>query len=105
VWMWRLPGVTGGSSSRVPTPDEIVSLQAQRVAAASGKCASEVPALETWSFGSHQGLLLCYETDTGDAVLMWAYAGETLVCKAMRDDRDMASLLEWWADVARFGPS
>lgn len=105
AWMWRLPRASLGRTTFVPSPDEIVSLEAQRAGAASGQCASEVPALEPWSFGTHQGLLLCYETDTGDAIVMWTYDDETLIGKAIRDDRDMASLLAWWTEVARFGPS
>ena len=105
AWLWELPPASGGTSSRVPTPNEIVSLQGSRFEAApGGQCAAGPPALELWSFGSHAGYLLCYETETGDAVVMWTYDGESLVGKAIRDDRDHAALLAWWADVARFGP-
>jgi class 3 adenylate cyclase len=106
AWLWELPPVRGGSSSRVPTPNEIVSLQGSRAGAGpGGQCAVEIPALELWSFGAHEGFLLCYLTDDSGAVVMWTYDDETLVGKATRDDRDMASLLAWWTDVARFGPS
>lgn len=106
AWLWELPPASGGGSSRVPSPNEVVSLQGSRVGAApGGMCATEVPALEEWSFGPHAGLLLCYQSETGDAVVMWTYDDETLIGKAIRDDLDMAALLAWWADVARFGPS
>lgn len=104
VWLWQLPRVVGGGSSAVPTPDEIVLVMAQRVGAAAGQCASQAPVLERWSFGTHQGQLLCYDTDTGDAVVLWTYDDETLVGKAISDDRDMDSLLAWWTEQARFGP-
>lgn len=45
---------------------------------------------------------MCYETDTGDAVLLWAFDDGYLFGKALREDRDMPALLDWWEDVGRF---
>ena len=57
---------------------------------------------EAWSFGDASGDLVCFETATGDAVLLWSRDGSDLLGRATRDDRDMAALLAWWQDVARF---
>ena len=76
--------------------------QAGRVGAATGSCADEPPAHEAWSFGGASGDLVCYETVTGDAVLIWSRDDSRLLGRAVRDDRDMAALLAWWQDVARF---
>ena len=67
-----------------------------------GKCREEQPALERWSFGSDSGQLVCYHTTTGDAVLLWVFDDSQLFAKAIRDDRDMGALLDWWEDVGRF---
>jgi hypothetical protein len=106
AWLWHLPPLQVGGSSIAPSPNEVVSLQGSRVdAAPGGTCADVVPALERWSFGTHEGMLLCYQSETGDAVVMWTYDDETLLGKAIHDEGDMATLLAWWTDVARFGPS
>ena len=60
------------------------------------------PSSETWSFGGVGGTLICYETDEGDAVLLWAFDDGHLFGRAVRDDRDMDALLDWWEDVGRF---
>lgn len=41
------------------------------VGATPGVCRQGAPAIETWSFGGTSGRLVCYETDEGDAVLLW----------------------------------
>ena len=75
------------------------------VGATSSTCREQRPAIETWSFGESNGKLVCYESDTGDAVVLWAYDGSRLFAKAVRDDRDMTVLLDWWEEVGRFaGP-
>lgn len=104
AWVWWLPPLRG-TTSRVPTPNEVLSLQGSRIGAGpGGECALEIPALEDWSFGQHAGLLLCYQSNETGATLMWTYDDEPLIGKAIRFDRDMAALLDWWTDVARFGP-
>jgi len=80
----------------------IVFQQAGRVGASAGGCADGIPAQEAWSFGDASGDLVCYKTTTGDAVLLWSRDGSLLLGRAVRDDRDMAALLGWWEDVARF---
>lgn len=106
AWLWQLPPLQVGGNSRAPSPNEVVSLQGSRVGAApGGKCATAVPAIEQWSFGPHAGSLLCYLSETGDAVVMWTYDDETLLGKAIHDEGNMAALLAWWIEVARFGPS
>ena len=75
------------------------------VGATPGTCREQHPAIETWSFGESSGKLVCYESNTGDAVVLWAYDGSRLFARALRDDRDMAALLDWWEEVGRFaGP-
>ncbi len=46
--------------------------------------------------------MVCYESRTGDAVVLWTFDDSRLFAKALRDDRDMAALLDWWEEVARF---
>ena len=65
------------------------------VSATPGTCRERRPALETWSFGGVSGKLVCYENDTGDAVLLWAFDDGHLFAKAVRDDGGMAALLDW----------
>jgi len=36
---------------------------------------------------------------------MWTQDDETLLGKAIHDEGNMAALLAWWTEVARFGPS
>ena len=85
-------------------PDEVVAAIAGRAEAVGTSCASRIPAVEDWSYGGSSGRLTCYETETGDAVMWWTFDGTDLVGHAVRDDRDMAALLEWWNGTARFGP-
>ena len=68
----------------------------------AGACRERHPALEPFAFGSTSGELLCYETDEGDAVLEWVFDGAELYGTAIRDDRDMSALLDWWEEVGRF---
>jgi hypothetical protein len=72
------------------------------VGAAPGICREERPSIEEFTFGSVSGTLVCYESTTGDAVLTWVYDDSQLFARALRDDRDMAALLDWWDDVGRF---
>jgi hypothetical protein len=60
--------------------------------------------MEEWSFGRTSGKLVCYETATGDAILWWTYDGTDIIATAVRDDRNMVALLEWWTANARFAP-
>ena len=71
--------------------------------ATPGSCRDEHPAIESWTFGDIGGTLVCHETNTGDAVLLWVYDDDTrLFARALRDDKDMDALLDWWEDVGRF---
>jgi hypothetical protein len=101
LWLWELqPPVP------VPNPDPAhvaIAAHGGLVGAPAGRCREQRPAIETWSFGEINGTLVCYENDTGDAVLLWVYDHDTrLFTRAIRDDRDMAALLDWWEDVGRF---
>lgn len=43
--------------------------------------------------------------DDGDAVLLWVHEDSRLFAKAVRHDRDMSAVLNWWEDDGRFvGP-
>ena len=101
LWFWQL-------IQRIGSGDPAglaIAAHGGRVGATPGTCRDEPPAIETWSFGSISGKLVCYETTTGDAVLLWAYDDDEerrLFAKAVREDRDMAALLDWWEDVGRF---
>lgn len=70
--------------------------------AVPGTCREERPAIERWSFGSLTGKMVCYESNTGDAVVLWIYDDSQLFAKALRDDGDMAALLDWWEEIGRF---
>jgi hypothetical protein len=72
------------------------------VGATPGGCREEQPAFEAFSFGGTSGTLVCYETDEGDAVLLWVFDDAQLFGKAVREDRDVAALLDWWDEVGRF---
>jgi class 3 adenylate cyclase len=85
-------------------PSAILVQKAAANAAPRTSCGDEVPAIEQWSFGGSSGLLTCYETVTGDAMLWWTYDGTDLLATATRDDRDMDALLAWWTAEARFAP-
>jgi len=100
---WDIRATLGGNPY-LPTGDAsaLVFQQAGRVSASAGRCADVVPAIESWSFGDASGDLVCYETGTGDAVLLWSHDDSGHLGRAVRDDRDMGALLAWWQDVARF---
>jgi class 3 adenylate cyclase len=106
LWLWQL-----GIHARAPQDDQAavaVAALAGRIGATPGSCREERPTIEAWSFGGISGKLLCYETDEGDAVLVWEYDDDEerrLFARAVRDDRDMDVLLDWWEDVVPFaGP-
>ena len=106
--MWQLRSTEGALGPdwehlRI-APSALVVQKADRNAAARTSCAQEIPAREEWSFADSSGLLTCYETTTGDAILWWTYDGTDIVATAVRDDSDMAALLSWWTAEARFAP-
>jgi class 3 adenylate cyclase len=100
---WDIRATLGGNPY-LPTGDAsgLVFQQAGRVGASPGQCRDGVTAIESWSFGGASGDLVCYATSTGDAVLLWSRDESPLLGEAVRDDSDMAALLAWWQDVARF---
>lgn len=105
VWYWELqpgsgPGRTGMAGG--DPAEQALSVHAAQVGATPGMCRDQRPSSETWSFGGISGTLVCYETDEGDAVLLWAFDDGHLFGKAVRADRDMDALLDWWEEVGRF---
>ncbi len=96
VWYWRV-----GLREEVA---EWIAQQAPKVGAVTGSCASAEAAVERWSFGAGSGSLLCYTTETGDAILHWTYDQTNIYGRALRDDMDAAALLRWWTTEARFLP-
>ena len=102
--VWELRETEGRTQEpdEYAAPNAIVTQKAN--AAPMVTCTQQVPALEEWSFGENAGLLTCYETNTGDAVLWWSYEGTDIVATAIRADQDMTALLEWWTAYARFTP-
>jgi hypothetical protein len=72
------------------------------VDATPGACRDARPASEAFEFGGTTGRLVCYETDEGDAVLLWVFDDAQLFGKAVREDRDMDALLDWWDEIGRF---
>ncbi|MEA2651431.1 MAG: adenylate cyclase [Chloroflexota bacterium] len=94
LWYWEL---RDGSEAV-----QWIAQQAGAIDAPSGTCATATPAVEQWEFGDTMGSLLCYTSDTGDAILVWNYDGSDLMGRAVRDDQDMAELLRWWSEEARF---
>ena len=101
LWLWELR-----SPRAVTNPDPAhvaIAAHGGLVGATPGTCREGRPAIETWVFGDIGGTLVCYESNTGDAVLLWVYDNETrLFARALRDDKDMEALLDWWEDVGRF---
>lgn len=95
VWYWELRYPHEG--------DAWIAQQAGAIEAPSGTCATATPVVERWEFGQGAGHLLCYTSETGDAILVWNYDVGSLMGKAVRDDQNMAELLRWWSDEARFG--
>ena len=95
VWYWDVNAANEA--------DQWIAEQAGSLDAPSGTCdAATAPVVERWEFGEGRGHLLCYTTTTGDAVLVWTYDGSHLMGRAVRDDQDMAELLRWWSENARF---
>ena len=99
VWFWNL------HQGSFRNADSALHAQAGVAGATPGNCRQSRPSIENWTFGGASGQLLCYETSTGDAVLVWTYEGSQLYGKAVRSDGDMAALLNWWEKVGRFAPS
>ena len=104
IWQLYATATSRSSVDLRVAPSAILRQKADANAAPRTACAQQVPALEEWSFGDNSGLLTCYETTTGDAILWWTYDGTDIVATAVRDDSDMASLLAWWTAEARFAP-
>jgi hypothetical protein len=100
--MWRISQTTNPSAP-VNAQEWIVS-HGGVVGASEGVCtSSETPTLETWMFSGRSGQLLCFTSVTGDAIVYWTYDGTNVLGKAIREDRDMAVLLDWWRAEARLG--
>ncbi len=100
VWMWRLSQTTNPSAP--VNAGEWMASHAGQVGASEGVCSSdETPILETWTFSGRSGQLLCFTSVTGDAIVYWTYDGTNVLGKAIRTDRDMAALLDWWRAEAR----
>ncbi|MBA2264953.1 MAG: hypothetical protein H0W17_01055 [Chloroflexi bacterium] len=95
LWLWTL-------NETLDTAQSALAAHGGIAGATPGICREERPALEAWSFGSTAGKMVCYESRTGDAVVLWTFDDSRLFAKAVRDDRDMAALLDWWEEVARF---
>ena len=104
VWYWHVEPSTQRTLTVVPV--ELVRNHAGRFAVFPGGegCESSHRAVEEWSFGGISGLLLCYTSSDGDAILEWGYDEADVLAKAVRRDGDMAALLSWWMDNARFSP-
>ena len=105
LWLWELRPPPRAVGTR-PDPAGIsIAAHGGLVGATPGTCREARPAIESWSFGESNGTRVCYESDTGDAVLLWVHDDSRLFAKALRDDRDMGALLDWWEDIGRFaGP-
>jgi class 3 adenylate cyclase len=100
MWFWKVvPGDVDVGNAR-----SALYAHAGLAGATPRSCREERPAIETWSFGGASGKLVCYESSTGDAVVLWIYDGSELFGKALRSDRDMTALLDWWEAVGRFAP-
>ncbi len=104
VGYWQVPTATQRGMLVVPV--ELVRNHAGRRGVFPGGegCAVTHRALEKWSFGGAEGLLLCYTTGDGDAILEWGYDDRDVFATAVRNDGDMAALLSWWSEHARFAP-
>jgi class 3 adenylate cyclase len=75
---------------------------AGRREALPGPCDGTGSAYESWSAGPIAGHLVCYHDDAGVATLYWSYTGTDVLARASRDDGDMAALVSWWRNDARF---
>ena len=104
VGYWHVQPATQRGITIVPV--ELVRNHAGRFNVFPGGdgCEASHRALEDWSFGETDGLLLCYSRSDGDAVLEWGYDEADVLGTAVRHDGDMAALLAWWMNNARFGP-
>ncbi len=108
LWLWQI--FNTGSGARAPGGVGAVQGNAEAALAAHGgiadavpgTCREERPAIERWSFGSLAGKLVCYESNTGDALILWIYDDSQLFAKALRDDGDIGALLDWWEEIGRF---
>jgi len=96
LWLWRIFNTGYGNA------EAALAAHGGIADAVPGTCREERPAIERWSFGSLAGKLVCYESDTGDAVVLWIYDGSQLFAKALRDDGDITALLDWWEETGRF---
>jgi class 3 adenylate cyclase len=85
----------------VAGPDELITNRAAVIGASAATCGDEQSAFHTWSAGPTSGRLLCHAT-TSVATLYWTYDGTDVLGKAVRDDGDMAALMAWWNDEARY---
>ena len=105
LWLWELRPPPRAVGTR-PDPAAVsIAAHGGLVGATPGTCREARPAIESWSFGDSHGTLVCHETDDGDAVLLWVHEDSRLFAKAVRNDRDMSALLDWWEGVGRFaGP-
>lgn len=101
LWLWELTrgGIRVGEAH---APRIAIAALGGLVDASPGSCREVRPSTEQFTFGSVSGTLVCYESTTGDAVLTWAHDDSQLFARALRDDRDMAALLDWWEAVGRF---
>lgn len=102
LWLWQLTERFDAVGD--PARSSIAAI-AGRIGATPGSCREKRPTFDTWEFGGSSGDLLCFETDEGDAVLIWVYNDDEeryLFARALRDDRDMDALLDWWEDVGRY---
>jgi hypothetical protein len=100
VWIWELARHRSPSAPLNAT--EWIVGHAGQVSASAGTCSPEAaPTLEAWEFSGRRGQLLCFFSVTGDAIVYWTYAGRNVLGKALRDDRNMVELLEWWRAEAR----
>jgi Adenylate and Guanylate cyclase catalytic domain len=81
--------------------EALIVSKAGRFGIPRGDCAEASPAHGPWQLGDIGGWFLCRD-DFGDAVIEWSYDGSLLYGIARRRDGDLATLLEWWRDEARF---
>ena len=96
LWLWQIFNTGYGNA------EAALAAHGGIAGAFPGTCREERPALERWSFGSLSGKLVCYESNTGDAVVLWIYDDSQLFARALRDDGDIEALLDWWEEIGRF---